>query len=91
MEKGLHVTWLPSYGAEVRGGTAHSMIKIESDLIGNPRVKDADTAIIMNGPSLEKFEKKVNHKIRQNGVNPVISSLPDKTKCYYFPLFIKKC
>ncbi|MFH1846858.1 MAG: 2-oxoacid:acceptor oxidoreductase family protein [Candidatus Omnitrophota bacterium] len=56
---GLHVTWLPSYGAEVRGGTAHAMIRIATDPIGNPVVSDATVVIIMNNPSFDKFEKKV--------------------------------
>lgn len=56
MKKGLNVTWMPSYGAEVRGGTAHAMVRISSSLIGNPRIDEADTAFIMNEPSLRKFE-----------------------------------
>ncbi len=59
MEKGLHVTWLPSYGAEVRGGTAHTAIRVSSEPIGSPVVSLADTAIIMNDPSLDKFEKRI--------------------------------
>jgi 2-oxoglutarate ferredoxin oxidoreductase subunit gamma len=56
---GLNVTWFPSYGAEVRGGTAHAMVRISSDTIGNPIVFVADTAIIMNDPSLDKFERRI--------------------------------
>ncbi|MGB2601047.1 MAG: 2-oxoacid:acceptor oxidoreductase family protein [Candidatus Omnitrophota bacterium] len=59
MMKDLHVTWMPSYGAEVRGGTAHAMVRISSEPIGSPAVAVADTAIIMNGPSLDKFEKRI--------------------------------
>ncbi len=59
LERGMHVTWLPSYGAEVRGGTAHSMVRISSDVIASPMVTFTDTAIIMNSPSLVKFEKRV--------------------------------
>ena len=59
MMKGLNVTWLPSYGAEVRGGTAHSAVRISSDMISSPMVAEADTAIIMNGPSLDKFETRI--------------------------------
>ncbi len=58
LEAGYHLTWLSSYGAEVRGGTAHAMVRISSDKIGNPRVNEPTTAIIMNSPSLDKFEKK---------------------------------
>jgi 2-oxoglutarate ferredoxin oxidoreductase subunit gamma len=59
MEKGYNVTWMPSYGAEVRGGTAHSMVKIDSETIGSPVVAAADTAFIMNEPSLDKFENRI--------------------------------
>lgn len=59
MEMGLDVTWMPSYGAEVRGGTAHAMVRIKTGHIGNPSVREANTAVIMNTPSLEKFEKRV--------------------------------
>ena len=59
MMKSLHVTWLSSYGAEVRGGTAHSFVRVSSNPIANPAVLLTDTAIIMNGPSLDKFEDRV--------------------------------
>jgi 2-oxoglutarate ferredoxin oxidoreductase subunit gamma len=59
LEKGYYVTWLSSYGAEVRGGTAHAMVRISSEQIGNPRVNNPTTAIIMNSPSLNKFEEKI--------------------------------
>ena len=59
MKKGFHVTWFPSYGAEVRGGTAHSVVHISEDPIASPLVSSADTGIIMNTPSLDKFEKSI--------------------------------
>ena len=59
LERDLFVTWLPSYGAEVRGGTAHSIVKISSEPIASPKVQKIDTAIIMNGPSLDKFEDRI--------------------------------
>jgi 2-oxoglutarate ferredoxin oxidoreductase subunit gamma len=59
MMKDLHVTWMPSYGAEVRGGTAHAMVRISSEPVGSPTVGVADTAIIMNGPSLDKFQDRI--------------------------------
>ena len=60
MLSGVNVTWIPSYGAEVRGGTAHSSIRISSEPIASPFISSADTAIIMNGPSLDKFENKIS-------------------------------
>jgi len=56
---GLHVTWMPSYGAEVRGGTAYSMVKISQDEIANPIVINPDILIAMNKPSLVKYEPKL--------------------------------
>ncbi len=57
MREGKFVTWLPAYGAEVRGGTAYCMVVIATDEIGNPFVQEADTRIIMNQPSFERFGK----------------------------------
>jgi len=53
---GRHVTWMPSYGAEVRGGTAYSMVKISKLEIASPIVTDPDILIVMNKPSLVKYE-----------------------------------
>jgi 2-oxoglutarate ferredoxin oxidoreductase subunit gamma len=58
MRENKHVTWLPAYGAEVRGGTAHCMVIISDSEVGSPYVSTADTLIIMNEPSLDKFEPK---------------------------------
>jgi len=62
MREAKFVTWLPSYGAEVRGGTAHCMVIISSREIGSPYVQKADTLIIMNAPSLEKFKDRIKDK-----------------------------
>ncbi|MBL7073463.1 MAG: 2-oxoacid:acceptor oxidoreductase family protein [Candidatus Omnitrophica bacterium] len=59
MEKDFHVTWFPAYGAEVRGGTAYSMVRVSEEPIANPIVEQATAAVIMNTPSLEKFEKNI--------------------------------
>lgn len=56
---GRYVTWMPSYGAEVRGGTAYSMAKISNREIASPVVTDPDILIVMNKPSLIKYESKV--------------------------------
>ncbi len=62
MREDKYVTWLPSYGAEVRGGTAHCMVIISDAEIGSPYVPKADTLIIMNGPSLKKFKERIKNK-----------------------------
>ena len=53
------VTWLPSYGPEMRGGTASCSVIISDDPIGSPLVPKPDVLIAMNLPSLDKFEKDV--------------------------------
>jgi 2-oxoglutarate ferredoxin oxidoreductase subunit gamma len=53
---GKHVTWMPSYGAEVRGGTAYSMAKISTGEIASPVVTNPDMLVVMNKPSLIKYE-----------------------------------
>jgi len=52
---GKHVTWMPSYGAEVRGGTAYSMTKISDDEIGSPLAARPNVFIAMNRPSFDKY------------------------------------
>jgi len=59
MREGKHVTYIPSYGAEVRGGTAHCNVIISSEEIASPVVSTPSTLIIMNEPSLVKFESRV--------------------------------
>lgn len=57
MREGLKVTWMPSYGAEVRGGTAHSMVVISDEMIPSPVVSAPSACVVMNRPSLDKFEE----------------------------------
>lgn len=59
---GKNVTWMPSYGAEVRGGTAYSMTKISDREIASPIVTNPDILIVMNKPSLAKYEAKLKEK-----------------------------
>jgi len=56
---GKNVTWMPSYGAEVRGGTAYSMTKISDREIASPIVTNPDALIVMNKPSLLKYSERV--------------------------------
>ena len=59
LEEGKNVSWLPSYGPEMRGGTANCNVIISDEEIGAPIVTEANTAIIFNRPSLEKFESNI--------------------------------
>lgn len=59
MRQGKQVTYLPAYGPEVRGGTSHCMVTISDQEIGSPYITKADSLIILNNPSLERFKSKV--------------------------------
>ena len=57
--EGMEVSWFPSYGPEQRGGTANVTVIISDDKISSPILSKYDAAIILNQPSLDKFENKV--------------------------------
>lgn len=56
METGKNVTWIPSYGPEMRGGTANCTVIISDEPIGAPLVDEPDAAIALNQPSFDKYE-----------------------------------
>jgi len=53
MKEGKHVTWIPSYGPEMRGGTANCTVVVSSEEIGSPVAAHPCAVIVMNNPSLE--------------------------------------
>jgi 2-oxoglutarate ferredoxin oxidoreductase subunit gamma len=55
----MEVSWMPSYGPEMRGGTANVIVIISNDRISSPIIKQFDTAIILNQQSLDKFESSI--------------------------------
>ena len=55
----MEVSWMPSYGPEMRGGTANVIVIISSERISSPIIKHFDTAIILNQQSLDKFESSI--------------------------------
>ncbi len=57
MQADYHVTWLPSYGPEMRGGTAHCFVVLSADEIASPYVTTPDAAIVMNRPSFDRFHE----------------------------------
>ena len=84
---GKEVSWLPSYGPEMRGGTANCSIIISDTKIGSPIVDKPDVLVAMNGPSFDKYVG----EIKAGGQVFIDSSLIDK-KCerddieaYYIP------
>jgi len=79
MLEGKRVTYLPAYGAEVRGGTANCMVTISGEEIGSPFVESADIIVAMNQPSLDRFEARLKAK-GTLVVNSSLSALPKSTK-----------
>lgn len=59
MDAGYHVTWIPSYGPEMRGGKARCTVIVSDEEIGSPLVRRPSAAIVMNIPSFEAFEQAV--------------------------------
>jgi len=59
MKENKFVTWLPAYGPEVRGGKAHCMVVVSDVEIGSPYINKADSLIIMNAPSYDKFKDRL--------------------------------
>ncbi len=59
MDEGKEVTWLPSYGPEMRGGTANCTVVVSDRPISCPLINEADMLVVMNLPSLTKFQSMV--------------------------------
>lgn len=57
--EGKEVSWMPSYGPEQRGGTANVTVIISEERISSPILSQYDTAIVLNQPSLDRFEEKI--------------------------------
>lgn len=85
--EGKNVSWLPSYGPEMRGGTANCNVVVSDEMVGSPVIAEADVAVVMNRPSLDMFESKV----KKGGLLFINSSLIDKKSertdilTYYVP------
>ena len=73
MDLGWHVTWIPSYGPEMRGGTANCTVIISDEEIGSPMVRTPQAVIALNMPSQDKYEP----LIKPGGVMIVNSSIVD--------------
>lgn len=56
LAEGRHVTWIPSYGPEMRGGTANCTVIVSDDEIGSPLVRRPTAAIVLNPPSFDRYE-----------------------------------
>ncbi|HEY9076674.1 MAG TPA: 2-oxoacid:acceptor oxidoreductase family protein [Anaerolineaceae bacterium] len=74
MDEGREVTWIPSYGPEMRGGTANCTVVISDEEIGSPFVRNPQVVIAMNQPSLDKYE----NTVRTGGLLIVNSSIMNR-------------
>jgi 2-oxoglutarate ferredoxin oxidoreductase subunit gamma len=74
MDLDQHVTWIPSYGPEMRGGTANCTVIISEEEIGSPLVKRPKAVIAMNLPSLNKYEP----LLKPEGVMIINTSMVDR-------------
>jgi 2-oxoglutarate ferredoxin oxidoreductase subunit gamma len=74
MDLGKEVTWIPSYGPEMRGGTANCTVVIADEEIGSPLVQFPPLAIALNLPSFDKYEA----EMQTGGVLVVNSSMVDR-------------
>jgi 2-oxoglutarate ferredoxin oxidoreductase subunit gamma len=74
MDAGREVTWMPSYGPEMRGGTANCTVIIADEEIGSPMVRHPRAAVVMNLPSLDKYEP----TLAEGGVLVINASLVNR-------------
>jgi 2-oxoglutarate ferredoxin oxidoreductase subunit gamma len=74
MDEGKEITWIPSYGPEMRGGTANCTVVISDEEIGSPFVHMPQAVIAMNRPSLDKYEPLV----KPGGVLVINTSMTDR-------------
>lgn len=74
MQAGKHVSWLPSYGPEMRGGTANCSVVVSNKPVASPMISSADSVLAMNLPSMLKFQSHV----RPGGLLLINSSINDE-------------
>jgi 2-oxoglutarate ferredoxin oxidoreductase subunit gamma len=85
MDEGKEVTWIPSYGPEMRGGTANCTVVVADEEIGSPLVRNPKAVIAMNLPSLDKYEpvlqaggllvingSMVNREVKRSDIHSVV-------------------
>lgn len=84
---GKEVSWLPSYGPEMRGGTCNCSVTVSDDPIGSPLILEPNELLVMNTPSFDKFIGSV----KAGGIAVIDSTLVEGTtdrtdiKCFYVP------
>lgn len=80
------LSWLPSYGPEMRGGTANCSVSLSDDPIGSPLILEPDVLVAMNQPSLDKFEDAVVPGGKIFVDSSLINHLPKRTDVEVFAI-----
>jgi 2-oxoglutarate ferredoxin oxidoreductase subunit gamma len=86
MDSGKNVTWIPSYGPEMRGGTAHVTVIISDEEIGSPVIRHPSAAMILNNPSMEKYEPLVKGRGVLVYNSSLITATPARSDICYVPV-----
>jgi len=86
MKEGKEISWMPSYGPEMRGGTANCIVNVSDEPISSPIVTEYDIVVALNQPSLKKFESRV----KKGGIliweSSTIKEGPTRTDIKIYPL-----
>ncbi len=86
MHEGKNVSWMPSYGPEMRGGEANCAVVISDEPIGSPLVTEPPVAVIMNLPSLKKFEPAMEKGGTLLYNTSLIDAAPSRTDTKVLPI-----
>jgi len=86
MKEGKEVSWMPSYGPEMRGGTANCIVNISDQPISSPIVSEYDVAVVLNQPSLRKFESRVKEGAFLIWESTNIKTPPTRTDIDIYPI-----
>lgn len=86
MVEGKEISWMPSYGPEMRGGTANCIVIVSDNKISSPIISTFDTVITLNQPSLDKFEKSVKPGGLLIYDSTAIIRPPTRTDIYVSPI-----
>ncbi len=86
MKEGKEVSWMPSYGPEMRGGTANCIVNISDQPISSPIVSEYDAAVVLNQPSLRKFESCVKEGAFLIWESTNIKTPPTRTDIDIYPI-----
>lgn len=86
VDSGLHVTWIPSYGPEMRGGTAHCTVVVADEPIGSPLARRPASVVALNLPSFEKYEPLVKSGGLLVYNRSLIEKAPARRDIRYLPI-----